>query len=86
MKDLCTCILLASVVGFLIYLHSLHIFYHTLTCTLHVYEPTVRPAAGCSQFRDIQVVTLLLKKFTCLHMQISAIPLPSQAHILQQYL
>ena len=37
---------------------------HTLTCTLHVYKPSVQPAASNSLFLDIQGVTLLLRQFT----------------------
>ena len=49
-------------------------------------NPTVRPVASRSLFLDIQVVTLLLKDFSCLHVQISATLLPGHAHISQQYL
>ena len=38
--------------------------YDILTCTLHVYKPTVWPVASRSLFLDIQVVTLLLGKYT----------------------
>ena len=55
-------------------------------CTVHVYKPTVRPVAGHSLFLDIQVVTILLKEFTCLQVQISATPLPGHARIFQQYM
>ena len=67
-------------------LQGLPVAYHTLTCTLHVYKPTVQPVAGCSLFLDIQVVTLLLKEFTCLNVQISATSLPRHAHTLYLYL
>ena len=54
--------------------------YHTPMCTLHVYKPTVQPVGSVSLFLDIQEVTLLLKEFTCLHVQMSATPLPGHAH------
>ena len=38
--------------------------YNTLMCTLHVYKPTVRPVTSSILFFDLQVVTLLLSKFT----------------------
>ena len=40
--------------------------YHTLTCTLHVYKPTVQPVASRGLFLDIQALTLLLEQFTLL--------------------
>ena len=60
------CILLASAVGFPIYLHCLHVSYHGLKCTLHVYKPNVRPVAGRSLFLNILVMTHLLKEYTLL--------------------
>ena len=86
MRDLGTCILLASVVGFPHAFICLHVCNHTLMCTLHVYKSTVQPVAGHSLFLDIQVVPLFLKEFTCLYVQISATPLPDHAHIFRQYL
>ena len=44
--------------------------------TLHVCKPTVQPVASPRLFFDLQVVTLLLVEFTCLHVQISTTPLP----------
>ena len=38
--------------------------YDTLTCTLHVYKPTVGPVASRRLFFDVQVVTLLLGEYT----------------------
>ena len=61
-RGLGMCILLASVLH--VSLHGLHMPYDTLTCTLHVYKPTVQPVASHSLFLDIQVVTLLLGGFT----------------------
>ena len=42
------CILFASVVGFPIYIQSLHILYDTLVCILYVYKATVWLVASCS--------------------------------------
>ena len=53
------CIFLGSVVGSPNFHHCLHVFYHTLTCTMHVDETTLRPAASRSLFLDVQLVTLL---------------------------
>ena len=36
---------------------------------LHIYKPTALPIAGRSLFLDIQVVTLLLKEFSCFNVQ-----------------
>ena len=66
---------------------GLHVVSDTLTCTLHVYKPTVCPAASCSLFLDIQEGTLLLGSWentTCLYIQISSTPQPR--YIFQQYL
>ena len=54
----------------------------TLTCTWHVYKPTVRPVASCSLFLDIQVVTLLMGEYTLLAHTNPSTRLP---HIFQQY-
>ena len=40
----------------LIHLQGLYLPYYTLTCTLHVYKPTVWPVASRSLFLVIQVV------------------------------
>ena len=50
-------------------------------CTLKVYKPTVQPVASRRLFFDLQVVTLLLVEFTCLHVQISTTPLPGYVYI-----
>ena len=47
-----------------IYLQSLQVMYDTLTCTLHVYKPTVWLVASRSLFLDFQPVRLLLGQFT----------------------
>ena len=44
--------------------HVLTGFARALTCSLHVYKPTVRPVALHSLSFDIQVVTLLLGEFS----------------------
>ena len=68
-RGLGTCILLASFVGFPHLLTLLVLLYHTLTCTLHVYKPTVRPVARHRLFFDIQVGGTLVEKihlvYTC---------------------
>ena len=48
--------------------------YDTLTGTLHVKKPTVRPIASYSLFLDVQVVTLLLGEFTLFAVQRSTSP------------
>ena len=48
-----------------IYLQSLHVMYDTLTCTLHVYKPTVWLVASRSLFLDFQPVRLLSIHFIC---------------------
>ena len=63
----------------------MYCFPSVLTCTLHVYEPTVQPVASHSMFFDIKVVKHLLQEFTLLHMQFSTIPLPGYTHFSQQY-
>ena len=45
-------------------LQGLPVPYNTLTCSLHVYKPTVQPVASCVLFLYIQVVTFLLKEMT----------------------
>ena len=45
-------------------LQGLHVSYHTLACTFHVYKSNVCPVASRSLFVNIQVVTLLLGEFT----------------------
>ena len=45
-------------------LKGLHVLYDTLTCTLHVYKPTVQPVASRRLFFDVQVVTFLLREYT----------------------
>ena len=47
-----------------IHLQGLHLSYNTLACTLHPYYPTVEPVASRSLFFDVQVLTLLLGKYT----------------------
>ena len=42
---------------FPIHLEGLHVLYNTLTCTVHVHKPTVRPEDRCRLFFNIQVVT-----------------------------
>ena len=80
MGNMGACIFLASVVDSPHLLQSLHVPYHTLTCTLHVYYPTVRPVVSRSLFLDILVV-LLLGDYTLFALQISTNPLPGYAHI-----
>ena len=54
-----------------------------MCCKMHSRVPcmciksTVQPVASCRLFFDLQVVTLLLVEFTCLHVQISTTPLPA---------
>ena len=47
-----------------IYLHSLHVLYDMLTCTLHAYQSTSQHLARCNLFLDIQIVTLLFGKYS----------------------
>ena len=47
-----------------IYFQGLHVPCNTLACTLHPYEAAVWPVSSCNLFFDVQVVTLLLGKYT----------------------
>ena len=86
MIDLRKCILLASVVGSP---HLLTLFACAVRYT-HVYlaciKLTVQSVATHRLFFDLQVVTLLLVEFSCLHVQISTTLLPGYVCIFQQYM
>ena len=71
-----------------IHLQGLHMPYNTLTCTLHVYKPTIRPVASSSLLFDLQAVTLLLQEYTLFaHANLLfAHAKPGYVHIFQQYL
>ena len=45
-------------------LQGLHVLHDTLTCTLHVYKPTVQPVASSRLSFDVQVEALLLGEYS----------------------
>ena len=68
-----------------IHLLALYVLYDTLTCTLHVYKPTIQPVANHSLFLEIQVVTLLLGEYTLFARANLNIPTTRLPYIFQQY-
>ena len=65
LRETCTCAFPLQVLQDLpVHLQGLHVPYYTLTCTLHPYQVAVGPVSIHSLLFDVQVVTLLLGKYT----------------------